>query len=183
MTDQEKKERTKKNVKRVWDGSKLVMAIGALTAAVNGYMELSKKSVQLSEQNAALYKALSSKVNGMAERLAYMEGRIDGLSSEEAEEAVKDKIGPRPARAPASEEAMGGGGVLEDLMGDEPEPEAAAATAPASEEFDDEPVAVLKAAPPPPPMMQQQQQYQAYEELPDNLEALMQDQEQVQEEM
>lgn len=182
MTEQEKKEKTKRTVKRVWDGSKLVMAIGALTAAVNGYMELSKKSVQLSEQNALLFKALSTKVNGMAEKMAYIEGRIDGLDRSEAEKAVKEKIIERPVRAPASfgtgggsDESMEGAlGVMHD------EPEVAAATAP--EPVPEKPKAMDK-----PPKQEQQVdqrqevQYKAYEQLPNDLEALIQVQQQQQE--
>ena len=125
MTDTEKSVKTKRTVKRVWDGSKLVVAIVSLTAAINGYMELSKKSVQLSEQNALLFKALSTKVNGMAEKLAYMEGRMDGLTPKAAKEAVKEKIIERPVRAPASFEdgASDSDGIPETAAGI---PEAAA---------------------------------------------------------
>jgi hypothetical protein len=169
MTEQEKKEQRKKTVKKVWDGSKLIMAIGALTAAIDGYADLSKKSVQLSEQNAALYKALSGKVNDVAERLAFLEGRIDGLNKEAAQRAVHRKLWRKEKEEPVDSDADG----AVEVESDEP-----------SEAAHDEPAAMGSPPPPsvtaaPPPQVQ----IKAYEQLPDNLEALMQEQKQVQQEM
>lgn len=179
MTEAERKERNKKVVKRVWDGSKLVMAIGALTAAINGYAELSQKSVKLSEQNAALYQALSSKVNSMAEKLAYLQGRVDGLNSAEASEAVKDKIKPLSAPEPAPEPSPTGGGV-EDMM-DEMDEGANAEPDPfGPEAVEDESPAMAK--PPPSRRPRHSFQVEAYQQLPENLKEL-QKQIQIQEEM
>jgi len=83
----------KRHMKRNAGGyMRLVAALGTLTAAINGYAELKERSVELSEQNALSFKALSSKVNKMAEKMAYLQGRLEGLNSERAEEAVELKI-------------------------------------------------------------------------------------------
>ncbi|MGW8178180.1 MAG: hypothetical protein ACWGQW_05340 [bacterium] len=171
MTEQEKSERTKKNLKRAWDGSKLIMAIGALTAAVNGYTDLSKKSVQLSEQNAALYKALSTKVNDMAERLAFLEGRIEGLNKKEAHRAARRKLWHK-------EEKPAGGGIGEEAAEMMDESEGAVEVEAAAPPEPERAPASIEMAPPP-----LKEKIKAYEQLPDNLEALMQNQQQVQQGM
>lgn len=75
---------------------KLIGAITALTAAVNGYLDLAK-------QNELMLQALGSKLNGISLKVAFLEGKH---SVETAAAA--------PAVEPASEGAAEDGGALSD---------------------------------------------------------------------
>ena len=184
MTEAEKKERTKKTVKRAWDGGKLILAITALTAAVNGYRDLSAKSVQLSEQNALAFKALSSKVNKMAERMAYMQGRLDGLNESEAEDAVELKI----EKFDATERIEDGvrDAKREKEARRSPRPHTAVATDLGDEDgVPDDLVAEVAMMEDSPNQMQVQRHIEidAFEQLPEDLEELIDVQEQIQEQV
>lgn len=71
---------------------KFTIAIGALVIAINGYTDLQERNVSLAKENRVLFNAVAKKVNGMAEELAYMRGRVDGMKHKEAANAVKEKI-------------------------------------------------------------------------------------------
>lgn len=78
------KEHAKKNVANY---TKVIAALATLTAAVNGYLNLA-------EQNELMLQALGSKLNSLAVKVAYMEGRLD-VAPYEARviESMKPKIG------------------------------------------------------------------------------------------
>jgi hypothetical protein len=83
----------KRHVKKHGAGYvKLTAAIGALTVAINGYATLQEDNLTLAKQNRVLFQAVATKVNGMAEKLAYIEGRMEGLKPGEAVEAAEEKI-------------------------------------------------------------------------------------------
>ena len=171
----------RRHVKRNAGGyARLVAALGALTVAINGYAELSKQSAVLGDQNALAFQALATKVNSMAERMAYMQGRLDGLRHEEAEDAVELKLeefdvdeevedAVKKARVGSSGSFSGGG------AGDftvEEEPEVAAVTG------DLAPKALE-------PLVRASRyiQIDAFEQLPEDIGELIQVQEQIQEQI
>lgn len=83
----------KKHVKKHGVGyTKLIATIAALTVAINAYTDLQKENLSLAKENRVLFQAVATKVNGMAEELAYMRGRVDGMKHGEAEEAIEDRI-------------------------------------------------------------------------------------------
>lgn len=99
----------KKHVRKHGLGyAKLTASIGALTVALNAYsilekenVELAKKNLEISQQtqviaqqNRVIFQAVSTKVNGMAERLAYVEGRLEGKKPKAAEKAIKERVKP-----------------------------------------------------------------------------------------
>lgn len=57
--------------------TKLIAAIGTLTVAINGYMDLQ-------EQNQLVLQALGSKLNNLSQRVARMEGFVVGVTMEKA---------------------------------------------------------------------------------------------------
>ena len=75
---------------RVVNFAKLAMAIGALATAITGYVE-----VRRNQDN--LLQAVSDKVNAMALKMAYLEGRIDGLNPKDAAKEASLKVQPAPA--------------------------------------------------------------------------------------
>lgn len=92
MTEQEvKKEKTKV---RVINLTKLVVALGALTAAINAYVQVRK------DQNNLL-EVMSDKVDAIVLKVAYLEGRIEGLSPKDAATEATKRVQPAPAPAPA----------------------------------------------------------------------------------
>lgn len=145
--------RLKKHAKKHGMGyAKLAAAVVALTAAVNGYADLQKENLTLAKQNRVLFQAVASKVNGMAERLAYVEGRLEGLKPKEATEAMEEKITPFKPR-PAS---------------DKPRMKAKAMHEPIEDDMEDAPEPVVEHQP------IQTMKMNAYEQLPENLSELMQ---------
>jgi hypothetical protein len=82
--------------------AKLAAAIGALAVAINAYTDLQKENLDLAKENRVLFQAVATKVNSMAEELAYMRGRVDGMRPEEAERAAEEKITVIEPTAPAN---------------------------------------------------------------------------------
>lgn len=70
MAEETKPTKTKRAVKVTVDAAKIVMAISALVAAYNGYRDLESK-------NALVLEALGSKLNALAEKVSYLEGRLE----------------------------------------------------------------------------------------------------------
>jgi hypothetical protein len=159
--------------------AKLVGAITALTAAINGYLDLEKK-------NALVYQALASKVNHMAEELSELkgqnqvmmiflarkEGMTDMLEAMEAEPERAPASSPRPVRDDPEEAAEE---VSEEaaeafLSGESGEEVAFVGTTEVSVESEEEPE----------PKAEKRVVVQAYQELPANLDDLVQVQEQLQ---
>jgi len=171
--------RLKRHMKRNWFGyTKLVAAIGALTAAINGYAELQGQNLNLAKENRVLFQALATKMNGMAERLAYMEGRFDGMSSEEAAEAVEEIITPLEPNGTYEE----GEGAAEAASDDVEEP-----TSPrkGKKKRRDKPTKAKAtiAAGAPQVQMKPAIKVKAYEQLPEDLSELIEIEDQVQEQM
>jgi hypothetical protein len=62
----------KKSVRDVvWLWGKLLVAFGALTAAINGY-------TRLLERQEDMLVVMSTKLNALGEKVAYLEGRLEG---------------------------------------------------------------------------------------------------------
>jgi len=152
--------------------AKLLGAITALTTAVNGYLDLEKK-------NALVYQALASKVNNMSTELAEIKGQnaviMMFVKAELGAEALDALDAMEPAMAPTRAPAM--------AVPASDEPEAA------SDEMDehgggvgDTMVEVMteSAEPKPEKRAKAQMNVQAYQELPANLEDLVQEQKQLQ---
>lgn len=162
--------------------AKLIAAISALTAAVNGYLDLAKK-------NELVYQALASKVNNMAEELAHVKGQnqvmLIFLAQKYGMEDMLDEMGAAetPARAPASSMASAPAMHDEPEM-DEPTPAGDEAVEAAESSPEAHTEVVVEAAPPPPPKPKPKAEkrvvVQAYQELPQNLDDLVQVQEQLQ---
>jgi hypothetical protein len=74
MTEETKPTKTKRAVKVTFDAAKIVMAITTLVVAYNGYRDLENK-------NALVLEALGSKLNALAEKVSYLEGRLQALST------------------------------------------------------------------------------------------------------
>ncbi len=164
--------------------AKLVGAITALTAAVNGYLDLEKK-------NALVYEALASKVNNMSAELSEIKGQnqviLIFLSNQAGGEMMMDELGsaePTPNHIHS-----------EGHEPDEPEEhvEATAALPPPVEaEFEEGGVAVAEgettvevaaeeAVPSAKPRKAKKRvEIQAFQQLPANLEDLAELQEQIQ---
>ena len=78
----------KQQVKRgFWTGGKFLAALGALTAALNGYNRL------LEKQEDVLF-IMSTKINALTEKVAYLEGRIAGHSPERSAREVRSRVQP-----------------------------------------------------------------------------------------
>ena len=146
--------------------AKLVGAITALTAAVNGYLDLEKK-------NALVYQALASKVNNMATELAEVKGQnqviMVFLARQNGLDEMLEEMGEVPTRSPASlpkpERLDDAGEEAEEATSIEDEIDMVAEVTVASEA--PEPVA-------------QSMNVDAYQELPANLDDLVQEQKQLQ---
>jgi len=70
---------------RIVNFTKLAIAIGALAAAVNGYVQVRK------DQNNFL-ETVSDKLNAITMKVAYLEGRVDGLSARDARHAAERRV-------------------------------------------------------------------------------------------
>ena len=73
--------------KHAVNGTKLLAAIGALTTAINGYGGLL-------EQQEQILLVMSSKINALSEKVAYLDGRIAGQTHELAEESAHNRMQP-----------------------------------------------------------------------------------------
>jgi len=96
MTEQQKGKLKKHTI----NGAKLIAAIGTLTAAVNGYLDLEKK-------NELVLQALASKINALSQEVAYLKGRLDATA---AVEAVPAEPTPPPAEPVMMDEVGEGAG-------------------------------------------------------------------------
>jgi len=97
----------KKHVRRHGMGyAKLSAAVVGLTVAINAYsvlekenVELARKNLEISKENRVIFQAVATKVNALAERTAYVEGRLEGKKPQAAENAIKERIKPlKPKR-------------------------------------------------------------------------------------
>jgi len=77
---------------------KLAAAITALAAAINGYVQIRK------DQNNML-EVISDKVDAIVLKVAYLEGRVDGLTPKEAAKEAERRIQVLPAPIPADTHA------------------------------------------------------------------------------
>jgi len=143
--------------------AKLIAAISALTAAINGYLDLAKK-------NELVYQALASKVNHMSTELAEVRGQNEVLMM-----FVKAKLGAESDEFEAMEEAA---------VEEAPPVSSLGVAAGATPEADVAVTAVADEEPPAaalakPPKAEKRVAVQAYQQLPDDLADLVQVQEQL----
>jgi hypothetical protein len=152
--------------------AKLVAAIGALTAAVNGYYDLAKK-------NELVYQALASKVNNMAVEMAEVKGQnqviLIFLAQQSGNAEMLEEMG---AREPASEKPN----YIHSYGHDDESDPAEGEGAEEPEAMSDEPAMAVEVESdePPPPKKEKKVVVQAYQELPSDLAQLIQVQEQLQ---
>lgn len=186
MTDTEKPEAQKEEApkkpshlkKHGGNYAKLIAAISALTAAVNGYLDLAKK-------NELVYQALASKVNNMAEELAHVKGQnqvmLIFLAQKHGMEDMLEEMGAAgaPVRSPASSVA-GSPAMHDEPEMDEPASEGDEAVEAAEASPEAHADVVVEAAPPPKPKAEKRVVVQAYQQLPANVEDLVQEQKQLQ---
>ena len=85
MTTEEVAEKRAKNKVHVVNFAKLASAIAALAAALTGYMEVRKTQANMLE-------VVSDKVDAIVLKVAYLEGRIEGLAPRAAAEEAKRKV-------------------------------------------------------------------------------------------
>ena len=82
----EEKQQVRRNV---WAGGKLAAALGVLTVALNGYYHL------LERQEDMLF-VMSTKLNALSEKVAYLEGRMEGQSHDKVAPLVRARAQPAP---------------------------------------------------------------------------------------
>lgn len=90
-------EEGKQQVRRnVWAGGKLAAAIGVLTVALNGYYHLL-------ERQADMLFVMSTKLNALSEKVAYLEGRMEarvvGARAQPPPAAARPKPDPENQRS------------------------------------------------------------------------------------
>lgn len=92
---------------KVINFAKLAVAIGALSAAINGYIQVRK------DQNNLL-EVMSDKVDAIVLKVAYLEGRMEGLNPRAAaDEAKRLVLPPPPVVRPDPLPASDGDGIPE----------------------------------------------------------------------
>jgi hypothetical protein len=84
MTEEEVAAKSARTKVKVVNFAKLAGAIVALTTAVTGYVQVRR------DQNTML-EAIATKVNDLTLKVAYLEGRLDGLSHQDAADLAQSK--------------------------------------------------------------------------------------------
>ena len=93
----EKKQQMKSNM---WLGGKLVAVVASLTTAVSGYSKLL-------ERQANMLFVLSTKLNVLSAKVAYLEGRLDGRFHGAAIRGSRIRVQPLPGVVTEPAEDLG----------------------------------------------------------------------------